>query len=794
MKRAVVFGLTAFAVLVLLVFSLALHSERAAYSRVSMPPQASAPADDRAERDEGFGMADELKEEAPSKKMRMKPQSAKGMAAGLGGLVGSGVGGGGRGGDLNLAMPSAMPAAPAAEAERSEDGAAAPAENTRAWFPETFLFEPLVVTDAQGKAAVPVKVPDRLTNWRVLGLAHSRAGGQTGAVTSFLGTLPTYVDAVTPAFLYAGDEVKLPIQVVNTTEASVHTPLTISATGGKISVTTADVTVPAFGNVLRYSALRADVPGLASVKATLSGSDSVERTIPIKPAGTPVAVTRGGTLAAPRELIVEGWSDALPGSEEVRVLVYPGALGLLRSELSAAPGRGGAADDAYLLSLLGKAPTLLKALGADVEKDVLRELTLLATQRAVRHARTPAVEVATLLAPAALAHPENPVLSRMGERLAQLVAQAQRPDGTCQGANGWTLQRLLVTTGECVRAVRAGGESATARQRSSAVQLKASGAFERQLGRINDPYTAAAALASGAVQGESAKKLKELLVSKLEKTKDGAQFVPVDPSMQRPDGLMPSTYEATALAVLALLRDDKAPVADLGAYLLGGYSAAAGWGDGRTNLVAIDAVSAIFKDPVPAEVSLSLARDGVVVAQGAFDAAKLRQVVTLSGDAKASGGQHTWTLTAQPAVPGLGFSFALAAHVPWKPSSEASGLELTQASMPQLSVGQTAELSFTIATPANLMTSLKVGLPAGVQPDSAALNAMVSSGAIHRFESEDGLVTLHLGPSKAGASRTLALKVIPTLGGTLHAPPVVLAPEGRPSDGRTFAPQLWVVR
>ncbi len=61
-----------------------------------------------------------------------------------------------------------------------------------------------MVTDESGQATVPVRVPDRLTRWRVLALAHSRSGAQAGAVTSFAGTLPTYVDPVVPAFLRTG--------------------------------------------------------------------------------------------------------------------------------------------------------------------------------------------------------------------------------------------------------------------------------------------------------------------------------------------------------------------------------------------------------------------------------------------------------------------------------------------------------------------------------------------------------------------------------------------------------------
>ena len=86
---------------------------------------------------------------------------------------------------------------------------------------------------------MPVKVPDRLTTWRVLALAHSRQGGQAGAVTSFLGTLPTYVDPVVPAFLLAGDEVRLPVQVVNTTDAEVASPLALDAANATVSSTAA---------------------------------------------------------------------------------------------------------------------------------------------------------------------------------------------------------------------------------------------------------------------------------------------------------------------------------------------------------------------------------------------------------------------------------------------------------------------------------------------------------------------------------------------------------------------------
>ncbi|MBS1149856.1 MAG: hypothetical protein H6Q89_1554, partial [Myxococcaceae bacterium] len=656
-------------------------------------------------------------------------------------------------------------------------------------------FEPLVVTDAQGRATVPVKVPDRLTSWRVLALAHSRQGGQAGAVTSFLGTLPTYVDPVVPGFLIAGDEVRLPVQLINTTASEVSTTLKLSALNATLSALGGAVKIPADGNSLQYVTLKTTRPGTTAFKAVLGDTDAVERTIDVKPAGKLQTTSAGSTLAAPREVELVGPAEALEGSEAVRLQVFPGALALVRSELSAAPNRGGVADDAYTLLLTGRAAALLQSLGAEPAKDVIRDLSVLSTQRAIRHARSPDVPSAVLLAEAALAHPDNPVLARLGERLAAQVAAAQRPDGTCQGADGWTLQRLLVTTGACVQAVRAAHSSPAQKQRATAVAIRAQGAFERNLARIDDGYTAAAILASGAASGTIADALKEKTLKGIAPGTDGAKFLQVETGVERADGSRPSIAEATALAVLALQGDAKqaAVVADLGTWLLANYSPVYGWGDGQANLVALRAVTALFKTPVPANVKISLERDGQPVVSGVLDAAHLHDVLTLEALVPGSGGKHRWGVKADPAVPGLGFALTLIAHVPWK-DEPGSGLEFTSKLPAKLEVGKPAELELTVAAPANTATRLRLALPAGVQADSPSLDALVTGRSVSHFETEDGAITLHLVALRPGATLQAKLKVVPTLAGTLHAAATTLEPEGRPQQGSAFKSAVWVVK
>ena len=695
------------------------------------------------------------------------------------------------GGAASVPQPRVVDAAEADGPSLSE----AEAAPSRAWFPETFLFEPLVETDAAGQATVPVRVPDRLTRWRVLALAHSRSGAQAGAVTSFAGTLPTYVDPVVPSFLRTGDAVRLPVQVVNTTGAAVEQSLKFSAEGAVVEGANArTVRVPARGSVVEYVTLKATQPGPVSVKAALGGTDAVVRGFDVVPTGRPVERTRGGSLAAPRSLTLEGPAEVEAGSERVRLQVYPGALGVLRAELDAASGRGGVAEDAYALLLAGRAPALLKTLGETAEEEKLQAQASMVGQRVLRAGRSPNVPTAALLAQAALSHPDNPVLSRLGERLAAQVANAQRPDGTCQGADGWTLQRLLVATADCAQAVRAASAaSKEGTRRAAAFTARAAGAFERNLSRVQDGYTAAAMLASGMVTGSLQETLRTRVREAVKQREDGSAYLPVEPGVVRADGAVPSEVEATALAVLALTGDAKAPLADLGTSLLAGYQPGWGWGDGRANLLGLQAAMALFSQPLPTQVRVVLERDGKVVTEGTFDAKALRNVLALEAPAPGSSGAHTWTVRAEPAVPGLGFSLLLSAYVPWK-AEKGQGLELAVKAPAEAKVGQPVEVTVQAATPAGMALKLRYALPSGAQVDMQSLERLQSEQKVSSFEVEDGALTLSLPPRGPGELFQASFRVVPTLAGTLQGGASSLYPTQRPDLVSYVPPSTWTVR
>jgi hypothetical protein len=699
-------------------------------------------------------------------------------------------------GDRAPASPAPAKTAPPA------GGAAAktPEGPTRAWFPETFLFEPLVVTDDRGAAVVPVRVPDRLTTWRVLALAHSRTGAQGGAVASFLGTLPTYVDPVVPPFLIQGDEVRVPIQVVNTTSAEVAGALEVSATGATLRRAAGGarpLRVPAQGSALDHATLIADHPGRVTLRVALAGGDAVERSFEVRPAGRPVTQTRSGTLAAPRSFQTAGTPGADPATDRVHLLVFPGALALLRSELAASAARGAPADDAYALLLAAQAPALLAALGDKPDTAALRELAIVAGQRAIRDARTLDVDRAALLAEPAALHAGNPVLARLGARAAAELARAQRPDGTFAGGDGWTLQRVLAATADATRAITAaqaapGATPAVAdRQRAQQVQARAAGAFARTADQVTDGYTAAAILATGAVTGDLAAALRGRIQAAIRTADDGAKYLDVADGVVRADGAIPSRVEATALAVLALQTDPKAPLADLGTTLLGAYSVARGWGDGRANGVAMRAVLALFRDPVPAAVTVTLAMDDQPIVRGTLDGARLRDVLALDGAAPGLAAPHRFTLTAEPAVPGLGYALELDSWLSWGKPGAGAGLELVLPGRVDATAGAPIPVAITAVAPSGIALHIHQALPAGVQVDAPSLEAQVASGAIQRFTASDGALDLDVPPLAPGASFALSYRAIATLAGTLHTGPSRIEAG---ADSFEVPPATWAIK
>lgn len=85
----------------------------------------------------------------------------------------------------------------------------------REYFPETFIFEPYLITDTFGKAKLPVKMPDAITSFRVTAFASSQKGELGSALSQLKVFQDFFVDIDLPVALTEGDEISIPIGLYN---------------------------------------------------------------------------------------------------------------------------------------------------------------------------------------------------------------------------------------------------------------------------------------------------------------------------------------------------------------------------------------------------------------------------------------------------------------------------------------------------------------------------------------------------------------------------------------------------
>lgn len=123
-------------------------------------------------------------------------------------------------GEQRVMMPKAARAVADKSAVASKSGkvkkSPGPGEpRVREFFPETFVFEPALITDASGKAKLFLTMPDAITTWRITAFASSQKG-DLGSVLSQLKVFQEFfVDIDLPIALTEGDEISIPVAIYN---------------------------------------------------------------------------------------------------------------------------------------------------------------------------------------------------------------------------------------------------------------------------------------------------------------------------------------------------------------------------------------------------------------------------------------------------------------------------------------------------------------------------------------------------------------------------------------------------
>lgn len=683
--------------------------------------------------------------------------------------------------------PSSAPSTPPVilleegEAKPKPAPGSSDAPQVRQWFPESFLWQPLVETGESGTATLAVTVPDQLTTWRVLALAHTRSGHQGGSVHSFDSSLPLYIDPVIPAQLRSGDDIWLPVSAVNTTDRPVNAAISVAAEGAMSGSGVADVRLGANATVVQRIRLRATGAGPATVTAGLTSSlenDVAKRIIPVVPVGNPEHRQRAGSLTTTAAVKISGPSGADPTTQELNVLLFPGSLAVVHSEMDRLLLGASTWTGAYGWALANHSDTLAAAINQTADTDDTRRLRLLSWQRMNLMARAPTAGVAVdLLGALGTPEPDSPE-AELHARLVRTVVNEQRADGTWSPQPSSTLQEVLLLTAMAARVLP---------EDEFGARLRAGGAIERFSRDVRDPFTAAVVVASGAASEDVKSRLRELLTDAIVPGPDETPMVVVPKGIKNAWGYAPGQTEVIAWSILALSSSEPSANSDvrneLLGILMGQWDVDRGFGAGSADVVALESlVRALPGLTSPVDVVLMVG--DTEVGKGTLDPSE--PLVPALLNVKAPAGPVKLH-TSRP-VPGLAWHATLYSWVPWTGDERLPGVDV-EVTTKSLRAGSGGAVHVSASAPSQARVTLEIGLVAGTKVDESVLT---SHHLIESYEVHTDLVRLTTVPFSPGGVLDVKIQVIPSFAGSFT--PAATRVSTASQAAVSLAPPKWIVQ
>ncbi len=172
--------------------------------------------------------------------------------------------------------------------------------NLRQNFDALAVFAPNVKTDANGKAIVPIKLPDNLTRYRIMAVAVDTGRRFGSGESSITAKQPLTVRPSAPRFMNFGDKIELPVVVQNQTDNPLTVDVAVRATNAELTNGGGRrVTIPANDRAeIRFpvSAMKAGTARFQIAVTSGKFSDAAEINLPVwTPATTEAFATYGTT-------------------------------------------------------------------------------------------------------------------------------------------------------------------------------------------------------------------------------------------------------------------------------------------------------------------------------------------------------------------------------------------------------------------------------------------------------------------------------------------------------------------
>ncbi len=212
------------------------------------------------------------------------------------------------------------------------DGSEAEPPRIRRHFPETLLWQPQLLTGADGKASLELALADSITTWRLSGSAVSRDGSLGSFERGIRVFQDFFIDIDFPTELTQGDEITIPIAIFNYLSEPQSIQLKAQAEDWYELVSDVpEKTLEASGGGVMQSSyrIRALEAGRHSLTVFAQGSklaDAVERTVRVVPNGERMELVKNGRLTTETQESIQIPANAISGGSDLFVKIYPGAF------------------------------------------------------------------------------------------------------------------------------------------------------------------------------------------------------------------------------------------------------------------------------------------------------------------------------------------------------------------------------------------------------------------------------------------------------------------------------------
>ncbi len=210
-------------------------------------------------------------------------------------------------------------------------------------FTETLFWNAGIRTNDKGEASVEFALNDSVTSFRVSGDAFTNTGALGAGSLVIESVAPFYLEPKLPLEVTMGDVVRLPLGIVNATNAELTDASVNYLWTGTTPIDPAVIkfALPANGRVRQYINLNIgkQIGESKLVLAATAGpyADKVTRSLLVRPRGFPKTDGFGGLLVAggtaSHDITIP--KTVVPGSLEARVVVYPTPLASMTESLAA---------------------------------------------------------------------------------------------------------------------------------------------------------------------------------------------------------------------------------------------------------------------------------------------------------------------------------------------------------------------------------------------------------------------------------------------------------------------------